>query len=576
MSLDKVLSNDKRFEDYAAKNTAGYADTEKALEVVKKFIIDHDLIIYGGMAIDLALKAKGHKGIYKDDSVPDYDFMSPKHYEHACELADLLANKEFGDVQAVNAVHVSTYKVRTNFVWVADITYIPMEVFKTIPTLKVGGLRIVHPDFQRLDMHRAMSTPLEKPPMEVFLHRARKDQKRFRMLDELYPLANVSISKAVNLEWQVRLDWYKGNTIGGTQAYCILYTVLKELVSGSSKLAKSAAVAVKSDPQILKRFESLPSASFTYENNKMKFAVSSDKSLDSLNIISDDFENTLNVIGSSKKTYFNKYVDDWRPRTIVLTDLSDASLKEKTIEVFDNKPRLLPIYNLATIGKMLDATWPEGVEMCLPQYVLMYYLQKYFGGGFTNQGKLDKKNNTVYLQMYNATKTIIEIAEIIYKSLKDVSEKKGGNEKQTEEVSGPDPIDAVFAHLPFFLTDKIYGSFNWSPDYIISVREQNYFINYVPIAEQEIMKPPRGYYLKEPPAKFDPSQSPFFQFDGLECEPFKSIELFPVFEKPAPSKPGMKIPSKKKYLSWQDVDIYGSADETNSRKVPTSRLDMWF
>lgn len=544
MSLDKVLSNDKRFEDYAAKHTSGYSDTEKALEVVKKFIVDHDLIIYGGMAIDLALKAKGHKGIYKEDSVPDYDFMSPKHYEHACELADLLAKKGFGDVQAVNAVHVSTYKVRTNFVWVADITYIPMEVFKTIPTLKVGGLRIVHPDFQRLDMHRAMSTPLEKPPMEVFLHRARKDQKRFKMLDELYPLPQNG-QKFKPIEWNVPLEWYKTNVIGGTQAYCIMYTALKELVSGSGKLAKSMAATIKSNPQILKQFESLPAASFSMDENTMKFTANSDTAL--LNIISDDFEKLLNVIGPSNKTYFNKYVDDWRPRTVILTDTES----NQTIEVFDNKPRLLPVYNLSSIGKILGFTWPENVDVCLPQYVLMYYLQKYFGGSFTNQGKLDKKNNQTFLQMYNATKLIIEIAETIYLSLKNKVSTKGGNHDEHND----DPINAVFAQLPFFLTDRIYGAYNWSPDYIVSVREQNYFINYVPLSEQEVMKPPRGYYLKEPPQRFDPSKSPFFRFDGLECDPFTAVELFPTIKKPAP-KSAVEHVSKKKYMSWHDLDIY--------------------
>jgi hypothetical protein len=549
MSLDKVLSNDKRFEDYAEKNTFGYEDTEKALDVVRKFIIDHDLIIYGGMAIDLALKAKGHKGIYKEDAVPDYDFMSPRHYEHACELADLLAKKGFGDVQAVNAVHVSTYKVRTKFVWIADITYIPMEVFKTIPTLKVSGLRIVHPDFQRLDVHRAMSTPLEKPPMEVFLFRSRKDQKRFRMLDELYPLGTSDSTKSKNtsLEWVIPLDWYKENVIGGTQTYCVLYTVLKELLQGSSKLAKSVAPVIGNDPKIMKSFESLPKASFAFENNSLKFNILGDKSLDLLNVISDDFEKTSNIIGFAKKTYYNKYVDDWRPRTVVLSDVDD-----KTIEIFDNKPRLLPVYNLSAIGKMLGFIWPESINICLPQYVLMYYLQKYFGGGFTNQGKLDKKNNPVFLEMYNSTKKIIEIAEAIYLALKNVAEK---NSEQTSNELSEDPIDAVFAQLPFFLTERMYGSFNWSPDYIVSVREQSYFINYVPLTEQENMKPPRGYYLKEQPAKFDPSKSPFFQFDGLECEPFRSVELFPVAEKPTPTKPRMKLPSKKKYLSWEDVDF---------------------
>lgn len=532
--LERVLNNDKQFEDYAAKHTSGYIDTEKALEVVRKFIIDHDLIIYGGMAIDLALKAKGHKGIYKDDAVPDFDFMSPKHYEHACELADLLNKKGFGDVQAVNAVHVSTYKVRTNFVWVADITYIPMEVYKTIPTLKVEGLRIVHPDFQRLDMHRAMSTPYEKPPMEVFLHRARKDQKRFRMLDELYPLLKENLIPKKNSipkgnltqkewlmpnEWIVPIELYKNNVIGGTQAYCVLYTVLQQMLYGTSKLAKSLNINIKNT--IIEKFKTLPVASFSTNNNKMIFKISLNINL--LNIISDDFENIINLLDSFKQNYYNKYVDDWRPRTVVLTNIKNSDfVKSDIIEIFDNKPRLLPVYNLKSVGKMLELKWPDNIDICTSQYILMYYLQKYFGGGFTKEGKLDKKNNDIYLHMYVATKTLIEIVENIYINLKDLSNEKLKNTNETN--NNLDPINSVFEQLPFFLTDKVYGSVNWSPDYIVGVREQYYHINH--IVSHEIMKPPRGYYLKEPPIKFDPSKSSFFQFDGLECPPFKPIELF--------------------------------------------------
>lgn len=289
--LEKVFNNDKRFEDYAAKHTESYADIEKALDIVKDFIIKKNLIIYGGMAIDLALKAKKHKGIYKDDAVPDYDFMSPNHYMDACELADILNSKGFKEVQAVNAVHVSTYKVRINFVWVADITYIPLSVYKTIPTLTVNGFRIVHPDFQRMDMHRAMSTPYEKPPMEVFLNRARKDQKRFRMLAELYPLLD-NYNKSIEYKSvKVPIELYKDNVIGGAQAYCVIWTALNEMLNGKGKLAKSVNTAEKIS-DIRKQFAELPKGEFVVEGNNFVFNTFSNV----VNIITDNFEQVLKKV----------------------------------------------------------------------------------------------------------------------------------------------------------------------------------------------------------------------------------------------------------------------------------------
>jgi len=537
MSLEKVLENDKRFEDYAAKHTTGYEDTEKALEVVRKFIIDKNLILYGGMAIDLALKAKGHKGIYKKESVPDYDFMSPTHYEHACELAILLDKLGFKEAQAINAFHVSTYKVRTNYVWVADITYIPANVFKTIPTITYDGMRMVHPDFQRLDMHRAMSTPYEKPPLEVFLHRGRKDQKRFRMLDEHYPIpdfvvggkSTVSCETAKEQTWKVPTKLYHKNVIGGTQAYIVMWVAMNEMLNGSSKLAKSMKVS----SEARQRFAKLPTGSLSFEGPNIVFKLGiTCPLLNLVNIITDDYESVVGDIPGDS-TYFNKYVDDWRPRTIIVG---------KSYEVFDNKPRLLPVYDLANIFKLLEINTSKlDIKVCTPQYILMYYLQKYFGGGFVN-GELDKPKKPIFLRMYNATKNIIEIAETIYLEL---------IEKSTDHSA----VDKLFAELPFFLTPNVYGSTNWSPDYIVGVREANYFIKHVPISDQPIMKPPRGFYLKGPIKPFDRSKSEFFQFDGQKTEPFEpvSLEVVSISKKvPEEYKPSDK--TKKTDLKWYDLD----------------------
>jgi hypothetical protein len=541
MSLNKVLDNDKRFKDFAAKHTQGYEDTEKALEIVKKFIIDKNLIIYGGMAVDGALKAKGHKGIYKADEVPDYDFMSPTHYEHACELAILLDKHGFKDCQAVNAVHVSTYKVRTNFVWVADITYIPTNVFKAIPTISYQGMRMVHPDFQRLDMHRAMATPFEKPPMEVCLHRSKKDQKRYRMLDALYPVkvGAVECEKPQEKIWTVPASIYADNVVGGAQAYCAIWMVMNELLNGKSKLAKSVTV----NDALRARFAKLPTGGFENKDKTLTFKLGITCPLmDIVNIISDDFEATLDKLPSvSKKAYYNKYIDDLRPRTIVVN-------ADNMYEIYDNKSRLLPVYDLSNIFKLLELPALPSLKVCTTQYILMYYLQKYFGGGFVTGTKptLDKPQKKIFLRMYVAMQELIEIAESLYL------------ECTSKVPDAKAAVDKIFVELPFFLTDKTYGSSNWSPDYIVNVRESNYFINYVPIQLQPVMKPPRGFYLKGPVVPFDRSKSEFFQFDGQECEPFKPLELMTLQKvdtsQSAQKKQKEKV-KQKVYLKWYDLSL---------------------
>jgi len=551
--LEKVFDNDKKFEDYAAKHTQGYGDTERALEVVKKFIIDKNLIIYGGMAIDLALKAKGHKGIYKEDAVPDYDFMSPTHYDHACELAVLLDKNGFKECQAVNAVHVSTYKVRTNFVWVADITYIPANIFKTMPTMEYRGLRFVHPDFQRMDMHRAMSTPYEKPPLEVFLNRARKDQKRFRMINELYPLVPKNVMSKGEQTWTVPISYYENNVIGGTQAYIVMWSVMNEIINGKGKLAKTITIS----DDVRKRFADLPEAGLEVTNDFIVFKLNnSSPELSITNIISDDYESTLELISKHSKNskmepvYFNRYIDDLRPRTILVSP---------SLEIFDNKPRLLPAYNLHNILRMVEVKCSnEKIKVCTPQYVLMYFLQKYYGGGFTDKCTLDAPKKQIFLQMYLAMQNLVVIAEFIYLSIV--------KDKESDAVEA---TNKVFAELPFFLTDRVYGSTNWSPDYIVGVRKDYYYIHHTPIHMQEVMKPPNGYYLKGPKIPFDYKKSEFFQFDGQQSDvSFRPIELMsaqttakPEEGPSPPASPHFQKINKKsmvrpKYLTWIDVSDF--------------------
>lgn len=157
--------------------------------IVKEFIRKNKLIIYGGTAIDVALRLKGDQ-LYSDQMLDftDYDFASPKNYEHAYELVDLLYNNGFESVRAIGALHPTTMRVDIGAkTWIADITYMPEEMFAAVPTVEHEGILYVHPDFQRLDQHRALSFPFSDAPYESVLNRTAKDIKRFNLLDSYYP-----------------------------------------------------------------------------------------------------------------------------------------------------------------------------------------------------------------------------------------------------------------------------------------------------------------------------------------------------------------------------------------------------
>lgn len=161
---------------------------DSALEVVRDFIAERQLILYGGQAIDFALRAAGAEPIYPDTERPDYDFYSPQHYKDAYELGKRLVRQSFPGVSVINAVHPQTMRVRVNFTFVADISYLPPSVFSRLPKVMYKGLPVVHPDFQRCDMHLDQSNPLKTPGMEEIFSRGKKTAKRLRMFDKAYPV----------------------------------------------------------------------------------------------------------------------------------------------------------------------------------------------------------------------------------------------------------------------------------------------------------------------------------------------------------------------------------------------------
>lgn len=167
-----------------------FEDLIKATEIVREFVIRNGLIIYGGTAIDMALRLCGDK-IYDDDmlQVPDLDFYSPNSIEHSYELADILYAAGFTEVRSINAIHFTARKVDIgDNHFVADIAYMPASIFERLPTLVFGGMKIIHPTFQRIDMHSAFSFPYANAPGEVVFQRWRKDFKRFWKLNAKYPV----------------------------------------------------------------------------------------------------------------------------------------------------------------------------------------------------------------------------------------------------------------------------------------------------------------------------------------------------------------------------------------------------
>jgi hypothetical protein len=228
--MDEILANSKALEYIQNSHDPLYEKCVEATEIVKKFIRDRGLILYGGTAIDYALRLKG-TCIYPDTmlAVPDLDFFSPNHVFDSYDLADLLYTAGYKEARAISAYHVETQRVdlESNH-WMADISYKPKEIFDKLPVIEYEGMKVIHPDFQRLDFHSSLCFPYDNPPMEVIFNRWSKDIKRFNLVDQYYPIEKPDKVNVKKIETQIPLSVTHKCLLSGAAAYAAICRVLKE------------------------------------------------------------------------------------------------------------------------------------------------------------------------------------------------------------------------------------------------------------------------------------------------------------------------------------------------------------
>jgi hypothetical protein len=192
------MSNHKTLDDLeqdlvkqAVENIAAKVGAKKTsdpkmkdiIAIVERFIKKHELVCYGGTAINNILPEEAQ--FYdKKTEIPDYDFYSPKALEHAKDLADEFYENGFSEVEAKSGMHHGTYKVFVNFVGIADITQLDPTLFKNIhaDAIKVDGILYAPPNLLRMGMYLELSRP------EGDVSRWEKVSKRLALLNKHHPL----------------------------------------------------------------------------------------------------------------------------------------------------------------------------------------------------------------------------------------------------------------------------------------------------------------------------------------------------------------------------------------------------
>lgn len=163
---------------------------ERALDITANYVSKYKLILTGGSAIDMALRAKGTH-IYDENALPDYDIIDSDNLKHATALAEILCNEGIRDINVINAIHITTVRVRIKNITVLDATWLPQNLVKQIPYLDIGKFRIIHPNYQKIDQRLSLATLMADTGMSLnIFNRMVKDIKRNQILRDYYDIDN--------------------------------------------------------------------------------------------------------------------------------------------------------------------------------------------------------------------------------------------------------------------------------------------------------------------------------------------------------------------------------------------------
>jgi hypothetical protein len=170
-------------EEKQGKIVANSPEIKRIIGIVENFLRQKQLICYGGTAINNILP-KQDQFYNKDVEIPDYDFYSSNALTNAKELVDIYIKEGFAEVEAKSGQHHGTYKVYVNFIPVADISYIPKELFNSIKkeAIRVAGILYAPPNLLRMGMYLELSRP------DGDVSRWEKVLKRLTLLNRNYPL----------------------------------------------------------------------------------------------------------------------------------------------------------------------------------------------------------------------------------------------------------------------------------------------------------------------------------------------------------------------------------------------------
>jgi len=175
------------------------SDLEKGLMLVKQYIIDNELMVVGGMAIDLALRVKNDNLYNEKYQIADYDIIDPNNVDHANKVGSLLCSNELKNLSIIPALHKTTVRVQMSGYTLFDATYIPQYIYNKIPHMTYDRIKFIDPIFQKIDQFTSLSFLFDLTGIQYNVqHRLKKDDQRKLLLNQYYNLEYTKDDKSIS------------------------------------------------------------------------------------------------------------------------------------------------------------------------------------------------------------------------------------------------------------------------------------------------------------------------------------------------------------------------------------------
>ena len=179
------------------KLTVDIKEYERNMALVKKFIRDKQLIVYGGYAQDQLLKSKGKPGIYDKYSGADIEFYSTDYVKDTIELSKLFHQRKWGGYLGVRireATHIGTLTLTVNGFGYVDVTFVPKHIYNSLPYINKFGMKFIHPLLKTIDFYRVFTDPL----LSYFRLKDKNEFSRFKKNLEAWKLDDlIKINKTL-------------------------------------------------------------------------------------------------------------------------------------------------------------------------------------------------------------------------------------------------------------------------------------------------------------------------------------------------------------------------------------------